>query len=164
MKKIDQIIGHSLFGMSIEKINILEKDRIFCKHGIDHGLDVARMAYITVLEQGMPFSKEVVYAAALLHDIGRWQQYTEGIPHDAASEKLAGKILADTDFSDKDRMQILQVIRSHREREEAVKDSLAAILYDADKKSRICWLCKAYEECRWPEEKETNQLAIDRRC
>lgn len=158
MKKIDQIIAHPLFRMSMEKIKTLEAQRRFCCHGITHSLDVARIAYIRVLEQGMDYSKEVLYGTALLHDIGRWQQYTEGIPHHEASKELAERILGDTDFDDNEKKQILEGIRCHRSLEEAWDDSFAAVIYEADKQSRICWLCEAYEDCYWPDERKNRSI------
>ena len=70
MKNIDRIINHPLFIMSMKKIHDYEIDRVFCCHGIEHSLDVARVAYIANLEQNLGFQKEMIYAAALLHDIG----------------------------------------------------------------------------------------------
>ena len=40
-----------------------------------HLLDVARLAWIFNLEANQEISKERIYAAALLHDIGRHIQY-----------------------------------------------------------------------------------------
>ena len=158
MKKVDQIIRHPLFKMSMEKIRVLEAQRRFCCHDISHSLDVARIAYIRTLEQGMDYSKEVLYGAALLHDIGRWQQYIAGIPHHEASKELAERILEDTDFDHEEKNQILEGIRCHRSLEEAGEDSFAAVLYEADKQSRVCWLCEAYEECYWPEEQKNRSI------
>lgn len=158
MKRIEQIIGHPLFKMSMEKIESLEKERLFCCHGISHSLDVARIAYIRVLEQKLNYSAEMLYAAALLHDIGRWQQYEEGIPHHEASEALAEKILEDTDFNEKEKRQILEGIRCHRKCGGVGKDSFAAILYEADKQSRVCWMCKVRNECYWPENQKNMEI------
>lgn len=47
-----------------------KKDRIFCGHDMGHLLDVARLAWIFNLEANQEISKERIYAAALLHDIG----------------------------------------------------------------------------------------------
>ena len=55
MKNIDRIINHPLFIMSMKKIHDYEIDRVFCCHGIEHSLDVARVAYITNLEQNLGF-------------------------------------------------------------------------------------------------------------
>lgn len=158
MKKIDQIISHPLFRMSMKKIKTLEEQRRFCCHNISHSLDVARIAYIRVLEQGMDYSKEVLYGAALLHDIGRWQQYTAGVPHHEASRELAERILKDTEFDEDEKKLILEGIRCHRNPGEAENSSFAAVLYEADKQSRVCWLCEAYEECYWPEEQKNRSI------
>ena len=116
MENIDRIIHHPLFRMSMKKIGECEKDREFCCHGISHSLDVARMAYIVNLEQHLGFSKEMIYGAALLHDIGRWRQYEEDIPHEEAGAALAADILEDTSFSRNEIRQILEAIGSHREK------------------------------------------------
>ena len=151
MEKIDQITGHPLFRLSMEKIEELEEDRVFCCHGMGHSLDVARMAHILNLERGLNLDKEMIYAAALLHDLGRWKQYTEQIPHHRASETLAAEILGHTDFDRGQQAQILRAIRSHRRFGETEGDLLADVICEADKKSRNCWCCKASRECYWPE-------------
>ena len=87
----------------MERLAEYEKDRIFCRHGMEHLLDVARIAYIENLENNRGISKEIIYGAALLHDIGRYLQYTEGIPHEKAGEELALEILKDSGFSKKSR-------------------------------------------------------------
>ncbi len=43
----------------------------YCRHGLEHLLDVARISYIQVLEDGLDYDENVLYAAALLHDIGK---------------------------------------------------------------------------------------------
>ena len=111
MKNIDRIINHPLFIMSMKKIHDYEIDRVFCCHGIEHSLDVARVAYIT--NQNLGFQKEMIYAAALLHDIGRWRQYEKNIPHEEAGAALAADILEDTAFSKEAIGQILAAIGSH---------------------------------------------------
>ena len=75
MERINEISDHPLWKLHIEQLKEAEKDRIFCKHGIEHLLDVARIAYIENLEENCDISKEMIYAAALLHDIGRFLQY-----------------------------------------------------------------------------------------
>lgn len=71
----------------------MEHDREFCCHQITHLLDVARIAYIKNLEAGLGIDKELIYTAAILHDIGKALQYTDKIPHEIAGEKIAGEIL-----------------------------------------------------------------------
>ena len=78
MNKVNEIINNKLFIDKIQKLKLIEKDRIFCKHGIEHLLDVARIAYIKNLEEKLGYDKEVIYGAALLHDLGRVQYETVG--------------------------------------------------------------------------------------
>ena len=94
----------------MERLAEYEKDRIFCRHGVEHLLDVARIAYIENLEKNSGLSKEIIYGAALLHDIGRYLQYTEGIPHEKAGADLAGEILKDCGFTGKEQEEILGAI------------------------------------------------------
>lgn len=74
MKRIDQILSHPVFREQFALLQEAEKDRIFCRHTMEHFLDVARLMYIYNLEDQAGFSKEMIYAAGLLHDIGRYEQ------------------------------------------------------------------------------------------
>ena len=65
MKRVNQIIQHEVFIRELKKLNRLERDRMYCRHDIDHLLSVARVAYITALEEGLPLKKDVIYGAAL---------------------------------------------------------------------------------------------------
>ena len=78
MERVNKICGHPVWKWHMERLAEYEKDRIFCRHGVEHLLDVARIAYIENLEKNSGLSKEIIYGAALLHDIGRYLQYTEG--------------------------------------------------------------------------------------
>ena len=86
MERINKIFKHELFVENLSKIKKYEKDRIFCRHGIEHLLDVARIGCIYLaeykLQNGHVLSDiidEYIYAAALLHDLGRAEQYEKGI-------------------------------------------------------------------------------------
>ena len=81
MKRIDQILSHPVFREQFALLQEAEKDRIFCRHTMEHFLDVARLMYIYNLEDQAGFSKEMIYAAGLLHDIGRYEQMEKGTPH-----------------------------------------------------------------------------------
>ena len=111
MERVNKICGHPVWKWHMERLAEYEKDRIFCRHGVEHLLDVARIAYIENLEKNSGLSKEIIYGAALLHDIGRYLQYTEGIPHEKAGEDLAGEILKDCGFTGKEQEEILGAIR-----------------------------------------------------
>ena len=98
MERIQKIQKHPLFQELFEKLQQLEKDRPFCRHTMEHFLDVARLMYIYDLEDGASIPKEVIYAAALLHDLGRYEQLTRGIPHDIAGSEAAELIMKDCEF------------------------------------------------------------------
>ena len=98
MENINKIINNNLYKESLENLKKYEEDRKFCNHTIEHFIDVARIAYILVLEENINVSKEVIYAIGLLHDIGRVKQYEEGINHDLASVEMSNEILKETNF------------------------------------------------------------------
>ena len=152
MERIQKIWEHPLYQQCLSRIRALEENRIFCRHTPEHFLDVARLAWIQVLEQGLDVSRPVVYGAALLHDIGRFRQDEEQIPHEQARAELAEQILPACGFSLRETRQILDMIGSHRRKEHS--DPVNAAFYRADKLSRCCFLCRAREECDWSPEKK----------
>ncbi len=152
MERVNHILRHPIWIEEMDKIQKKEKTRIFCGHGISHLLDVARISYILCLEEDIPIDKELLYAAALLHDIGRGREYTEGIPHEEAGSQIAEQILSDCGFREKEKKQIISAIRSHRSNSAEQGRTLSDILYFADKKSRCCFACSAEKECNWKEE------------
>ena len=79
--------------------------------------------YIYSVEQELSISKEVIYAAAFMHDIGRIDQIEKGIPHEMAGAALCDRILPDCGFAKE------------------------------DKKSRNCFACAAQAECNWDRQK-----------
>lgn len=88
MKRVQEIWEHPLYQQNLKELTQLEADRIFCRHTPEHFLDVARLAYIFSLERGISCPRELIYCTALLHDIGRAEQYTVGTPHDEAVPAL----------------------------------------------------------------------------
>lgn len=154
MERVDLICRHPLWLDSMAQIRELERDRIFCRHGVEHCLDVARLAYIDALEQGLAVPKELIYAAALLHDVGRHLQYRKGIPHDQGSAQIAETVLADCGFTPEERTAVLAAILGHRDRETGVRHDLAGLIYRADKASRSCLFCQARSDCNWSPEKK----------
>ena len=107
MNNIDIITSNPKYLEYVRKIEVFEKERIFCKHTIEHFLDVARISYIQVLENNMKYSKEVIYAIALLHDIGRVLEYEKGTPHHEGSVILSKEILESTNFSEEEKKGVL---------------------------------------------------------
>ena len=47
--RADQILFHPKYRYALEQIEKWEKERQFCRHGIGHVLDVARLTYIHCL-------------------------------------------------------------------------------------------------------------------
>lgn len=165
MERIERIRNHPLYVSNQQRIDDMEVNRIFCCHGVNHSLDVARILYILVLEQGLSYEKDIIYAAALLHDIGRGLQYEEKVSHHEAGARLAGDILRDCDFSPDEVAMITEAIaghhtgKSHSESTaEHSESSFTDLFYKADKLSRNCFDCKASEECYWTQEKRNLQI------
>ncbi|MBO5261077.1 MAG: HD domain-containing protein [Coprococcus sp.] len=149
MKRVNAIVHDDLFCRLISMIDEKEKDRIFCRHGMDHLLDVARIAYIISLEESMNIPKDIIYTAALLHDIGRADPDNTGERHHVLSVSLAGKVMENCGFDEKEIVQVLDAIDSHNTDGDS-REGLAYILYKADKLSRDCFSCNARSDCYWP--------------
>lgn len=152
MDRINSILNDKLFQNCLKEIAESEKDRKFCGHGLKHFLDVARIAYILNLERNYKIDKDIIYAASLLHDIGRGAEYREGIPHEKASLEISEIVLHNCGFNDNEKHFIIKAIAHHRKPSEE-KDELSDILYESDKISRECFNCTSVDECKWPHEK-----------
>lgn len=160
MNRCDKIRKHPSYQQYYTQIEVCEQDRIFCHHDMVHFLDVARIGWIIALEEQIPMEKELLYASALLHDIGRHKQYLEKIPHELASAELAPEILTECGFDKAEQDEIVDAIRNHRNKEVAKEKTLRGVLYRADKKSRDCFCCKAEQECDWSAEKKNLKLMV----
>lgn len=152
----NRIIKNTVFKANIKTIEENEKNRIFCKHGMEHLLDVARIAYILNLENDIKLPKYIIYSAALLHDIGR---AAGGSDHNIKSEPIAKEILTDCGFSNEDIEAILKAVVNHRKHTDEVKN-LEDIISKADKLSRQCHSCNAQAQCYWAEERRNNKVIL----
>lgn len=157
MKNVNIILNHPKYKALLEELNHLEEGRKFCAHTLEHFLDVARISYIAVLEEGLNYSKEVIYSIALLHDIGRVLEYNNGVDHHEGSTIIAEELLQDTSFNREEKALIIKSIKEHRKESE---DELSKIIYKSDKLSRNCFNCKAYKECYWKEDKKNKFIKI----
>lgn len=157
MDKVNAILNNEKFKEYLNKNIESERERKFCGHDLQHFIDVARIAYIMTLEKNLKIGKETVYATALLHDIGRWMQYKEGVSHELASYQLAENILIECGFKEEERIIILNSILNHRKKNDE-KETFDHIFYLSDKLSRNCFNCKAIDECNWSEEKKNYQI------
>ena len=160
MERVNRILNHRTYTDCLEQIRQCEKDRIFCHHDMTHFLDVARLAHLINLEEHMGVSKERIYAAALLHDIGRHLQYREGVSHEIASAQIAPDIMRECGFSEDEIKEITEAIASHRDAAVKVRKDLIGLIYRADKLSRSCFGCQAEHLCDWKKEKKNLELKL----
>lgn len=154
MDRVNKILNHDLFIEHMKKNEAAEAERSFCRHNMAHLLDVARIATILDLEEGLAIPRDVVYAAALLHDIGRHVQYEDGTPHEQAGVKIAPAILRGCGYDDKETDVIVTAIGLHRNAEIEKDHDLNGILYRADKASRPCFACRMEKDCDWKRKKK----------
>ncbi|MDO4489694.1 MAG: HD domain-containing protein [Lachnospiraceae bacterium] len=153
--RINRIWTHPVYQQQYQLLQECEKTREFCGHSLEHFLSVGRLMWIYNLEEQSGLSKELIYAAALLHDIGRGLQYTQGIPHDEAGVSLAGRILPECGFSQQETDSVCAAIGEHRGSGDRRREGeLAAYLYKADKACRSCLACPAEKQCNWSSEKK----------
>lgn len=151
MRKIDNILNNLTFKTYMQDIERAEKTRKFCLHGLSHCLDVARIGYIINLEEKLGYEKETIYAAALLHDIGRRSEYQNGTPHHEAGALIALDILREIGY-DREEAEIIADAISHHKTVCVEKKDLRYVLYKADKLSRNCFNCPVSDECYWKKE------------
>ena len=184
MERVNRILSNPAYQEAIRKNEELERDRRYCHHDMAHFLDVARIAMLLAVKEKLPISQAqklsisqaqelshlqvqevpimeaLVYAAALVHDIGRYRQYEDGTPHEQASAELAPKILLESGFDQKETDVIVDAVRSHRNENIAEERSLRGLLYRADKLSRACFACFARQECNWSADKKNMQIVL----
>ncbi len=145
MNRVRAIIKDIEYQSNLNKTKQAEVNRVYCRHDFHHALSVARLAYLIALEEGVSgLSKSTIYAAALLHDIGRWVEYDHGEDHGEAGAKLAASILRRVGFSSQEQAVILSGIREHRHPHTS---DLGFILARADDLSRDCYRCSAANSC-----------------
>lgn len=145
MQRVNLLLADSDFSNYINKNRESEVCRLYCRHDLNHALDVARIAYIMSMEEKLHVDKEVIYAAGLLHDIGRWMEYDNGIDHAEASKSLSRNLLKKYGFSCLEIKEITDAIGHHRNSDTPL---LSRLLYQADKLSRNCTSCEAINTCK----------------
>ncbi|MDA8234818.1 MAG: HD domain-containing protein [Clostridia bacterium] len=158
MSRINRILADYEFRQYTELNAARETGRKFCNHDLKHVIDVARVTYTLFLEgllqkeqvktyfESLQQAREVIYAAGLLHDIGRWCEYDRGEDHAVASGQLAGPILTRAGYSSEEQQVISQAVREHRKAGNKAS-FLGKLLCRADKLVRLCGYCQARGEC-----------------
>lgn len=160
MERVNRILQHRLYQEYVARNEACEVDRVFCHHDMEHFLSVARLAYLLNETEQIGIEQTYLYAAALLHDIGRWKQYETGEDHALVSSELAPQILIDCGYDQAECDKIVSAIRTHRSSEVKEQDNLNGILYRADKRSRSCFACKQEKNCNWKEGKKNMTLVL----
>lgn len=161
MERVRRIYTHPLYQRQLMELKKAEQKRVYCKHDEAHFLAVARLMYISCLENKIAFPKELIYAAAFLHDIGRAAQYRDGVPHEEASVRLAGQIMRECGFTDEETQLVCALIAAHRSKAaETDRKAPAVLFYEADKRSRNCFCCEAADTCNWTPGQRTNGIEI----
>lgn len=147
MDRLNRIIGNETYVKHLHNIEELEKERIFCRHTMEHFLNVARIATILAIDEGAEIDRELIYAAGLLHDIGRDEQYENGVPHEIASARLAEAIMKEAGYDENMTQGVIRAILSHRDKDNDESDMLSSVIKRADKLSRQCFWCSAADKC-----------------
>lgn len=151
MKRVNIILADENYRIYLLKNKALEEHRQFCTHNFDHMLVVARITFLLLLEENCRLiSREVAYAAGLLHDIGRWKEYQDGTDHALYSSKLAGPILDSAGFHSAEKELITRAIAQHRDKISTTghRSPLSRALSKADAMARLCFNCTAIDECK----------------
>ncbi|MBQ5989107.1 MAG: HD domain-containing protein [Oscillospiraceae bacterium] len=157
--KYQRILKNRSYISLINNIESKERNRFFCRHGMEHLIAVARIAYIISLEEQSSISKDIIYAASLLHDIGRAEEYETGRSHNEAGAEKAEAILRECDYTDDEIKEITEAIRTHGHDGYPEKAApLERLLCMADKLSRTCFNCPAHEECNRADDKKNETL------
>lgn len=157
MKYVERLLADTDYLEQMKLLEELEKERRFCRHGLSHVLDVARIAWIEVLEQHLPFEKEEIYLVALLHDMGRIQEYQEGIPHHVSGVMQTEIFLDKISYPAEKRSRMMSVVEKHREKDK-LNDDFINIIKQADNSSRNCFYCEVSSECKWSTERKNKTI------
>ena len=160
------IIENKRFIQLQDSLDKLEEDRIYCLHGISHSLDVARIAYIMMLEDGIDINQDVLYGAALLHDLGR---SVDMVKHNEKSVDIARSLLPECGYNTSQIDEIVEIIESHsgelpieeiqRLRQDKNLD-VKSYFKIADQLSRNCFCCKAASTCKWDMDTRIKNITV----
>ena len=61
MNIYNRLLQSEKYRQLVKTLEKEEEDRVYCRHGLSHFLDVARIAYIENLERGLGISKDYIY-------------------------------------------------------------------------------------------------------
>ena len=160
MNRVNMLLKDHAYQGFILRNRELEESRIYCRHTFEHTLDVARITYILMLENGSfsnwireselgseHIGKELIYTAGILHDIGRWEEYETGESHALTSARYAVTIMEKYGYAPKEITMVTDAIKEHRGSCSPVT-VLGRYLRIADRLSRLCFSCRARNTCK----------------
>lgn len=172
MERLNLILMDPFYQQCLDRNRIAEVDRKFCKHDFQHTIDVARITYMLCLEskslakfidennlEGTEELKEIIYTAAILHDIARWKQYESGGDHAKLGADMVGELLQKYSYQPGEIDIIISAIRQHRSLGSS-PNLLDNNLNLADDLSRPCTQCTAKSGCYKFEEMETGKIML----
>ncbi len=113
MKFVKKLLESEEYAGRLRKLKDMERERVYCRHDLDHFLHVARIAYILSVEQGLELDKEQIYLCGLLHDLGRVEEYRSGISHAEASAGAAGEILRVLGYDREKAQEVCYAVSRH---------------------------------------------------
>lgn len=159
MVYMDRLLKNTDYLEQLKHLEELEQERQYCRHGLPHLLDTARLIWIRCLEGRRTMDKEMIYLTALLHDLGRIDQYEKGTPHPEAGAERAGQLLGAIGYPAERIGKIQEAILGHRG-SNSTGDvvELSALLCWADQRSRMCFCCQARESCNWREDQKNETI------
>lgn len=178
MKYVDRLLKETDYLQIVGELEKTEADRVFCRHGLSHLLDVARIGWILALERGQEGKekprealKEKIYLTALLHDLGRLAEAEEGTPHHRAGAALAEKLLDEIQYPKEEQQDILAAISEHRGdqpvffgsgtkfvKEQELNKDFINLIKEADNRSRNCFFCSSQALCSWSKERRNQGI------
>lgn len=159
MPYVARVLKDEQYLERLSRLEELEADRRFCRHDLTHFMDVARLAWIRDLEEKGGLDREMIYLYALLHDMGRVEEYEQGISHAQASAAYAGEIFSKIGYPKERADVICGAILGHRggalakRTADGTAERFAELTAWADHASRMCFRCPAQAECNWAEER-----------
>lgn len=161
MKRIELLLKEPLYQENMNLNAQEEQEARYCLHDFQHHLDVARIAYILVLENndlnyfikenglsGKLAAKELIYAAGLLHDIGKWKEQREGVDHASFGARVAREILPHAFFNTREIEIIGRAIYEHSNISTEMS-FLGERIHRADNLSRISNFSLLCSECSY---------------
>lgn len=159
MKRVELLVKDPQYKEYLQRNFDEQREPRYCQHDFRHHLDVARITYILVLEHndlnyfikesglsGKLAAKEVIYAAGLTHDLGKWNEYQTGTDHASYGAKLGREILPRVYFNPNEVEIICRAIFEHRNISLDMS-FLGERLHRADNLSRVCVECDFSNQC-----------------